>query len=74
MEVAVDELDQLRALEREIEREWWWLNGALHAIAQVSSGDPGAHWQMLTQKRAVDWKRIEIANRIAAIVGPPIGG
>ena len=43
----MDELDRLRALEREIEREWWWLNGALHAIAQVSSGDPGAYWQKL---------------------------
>ena len=53
----MDELDKLRALEREIEREWWWLSGALHAIAQVSSGDPGAYYQMLTQKRAVDRKR-----------------
>jgi hypothetical protein len=56
------ELDKLRKLERQIEREWWWLNGALHAIAQVSSGDPGAYWQMLTQKRAVDRKRVEIAT------------
>jgi hypothetical protein len=66
----VDELAKLRSLEREIEREWWWLNGALHAIAQVNSGDPGAYWQMLTQKHAVDRKRIEIAGRIAEIVGP----
>jgi hypothetical protein len=64
---AVDELDKLRALEREIEREWWWLNGALHAIAQVNSGDPGAYLEMLTQKRAVDRKRVEIASRIAAL-------
>ena len=35
-------LDRLRALEREIERERWWLNGALHPIAQVNSCDPGA--------------------------------
>lgn len=42
----MDELDKLRALEREIEREWWWLSGALHAIAQVSSGDPGAYYQI----------------------------
>jgi hypothetical protein len=67
----VDELDKLRVLEREVEREWWWLNGALHSIAQVNSGDPGAYMQMLTQKRAVDRKRVEIASRIAAIVGPP---
>jgi hypothetical protein len=66
----VDELDNLRALEREIEREWWWLSGALHAIAQVNSGDPGAYLEMLTQKRTVDRKRIEIASRIATLVGP----
>jgi hypothetical protein len=65
----VDELDRLRELERQTEREWRWLNGALHAIAQVNGGDPGAYWQMLTQKRAVDRKRVEIANRIATLVG-----
>jgi hypothetical protein len=74
LEAVVDELGKLRELEREVEREWWWLNGALHAIAQVSSGDPGAYMQMLTQKRAVDRKRVEIASRIAAIVGPPRAG
>lgn len=57
--------------EREADREWWWLSGALHAIAQVSSGDAGTYLHMLTQKRAVDRKRVEIACRIAAIVGPP---
>lgn len=67
----MDELRELRAIEQEIEREWWWLNGALHAIAQVNSGDPGAYLEMLTQKRAVDRKRVEIASRIAALVGPP---
>jgi hypothetical protein len=50
------------------EREWWWLNGALHASPQVNIGDPGAYWRMLTQKRAVDRKRVEIASRIAGIV------
>lgn len=67
----MDELVQLREIEQQVEREWWWLNGALHAIAQVNSGDPGAYWQMLTQKRDVDRKRVEIACRIAALVGPP---
>jgi hypothetical protein len=74
LEAVVDELDKLRELERDVEKEWWWLSGALHAIAQVNSGDPGAYWQMLTQKRAVDRKRVEIASRIAAIVGPPRAG
>jgi hypothetical protein len=44
-------------------------NGALHAIAQVSSRDPGAYLEMLTQKRTVDRKRIEIASRIATLAG-----
>jgi hypothetical protein len=66
-----DTLEELRAIERQVEREWWWLSGALHAIAQVNSSDPGAYWQMLTQKRNVDRKRVEIACQIAALVGPP---
>jgi len=52
-------------------REWWWFSGTLHAIAQVNSGDPGAYYQMLTQKRAVDRRRVEVASNITAIVGPP---
>lgn len=66
----MDELDRLRALEREIEREWWWLNGALHAIAQVNSGDPHAYMQMAEQKRLVDRRRVEIATRIADLTAP----
>ena len=64
----MDDLAQLREIERQIEREWWWLNGALHAIAQVNSGDPGAYMDMLAQKRAIDRKRVEIACRIAAML------
>ena len=30
-----DTLEELRALEREVEREWWWLHGALNAVAQM---------------------------------------
>jgi hypothetical protein len=41
----VDELEKLRALEHEIEREWWWLNGALHALTHVSSGNAGGCWE-----------------------------
>ena len=28
-------LEELRALERDVEPEWWWLHGALHAAAQA---------------------------------------
>jgi hypothetical protein len=33
-------LEQLRALERQVEREWWWLNGALHVTARYTPRDP----------------------------------
>ena len=71
----MDELDKLRALEREIEREWWWLNGALHAIAQAhADGLSRSIREMQAQRRDVDRKRVEIANRIAALVGPAADG
>jgi hypothetical protein len=67
----VDELDELRALGREIEREWWWLNGALHAAAQAhADGLPHSIREMQAQRLAVDRKRVEIATRIAALAGP----
>ena len=62
-------LDELRALEREVEREWWWLNGALHAAAQAraesSTGKLQSFRQMQAQAREVDRRRVEIAVRIA---------
>lgn len=67
-----DTLEELRALEREVEREWWWLNGALNAVAQVQAeGLCHGIREMQAQKRSVDRKRVEIATRIAALVGPP---
>lgn len=66
----MDDLGKLQAVERDLEREWWWLSGALHAVAQISCGDPHAYREMLSQKHAVDRKRIEIACRIAQLVGP----
>ena len=66
----MDELDKLRALEREVERQWWWLNGALHAFAQAhADGLPHSIREMQAQRLAVDLKRVEIANRIAARLG-----
>jgi hypothetical protein len=64
-------LEQLRALERDVEREWWWLNGALHAAAQARAerpyGDLRSFREMQAQAREVDRRRVEIALRIAAI-------
>ena len=65
-----DTLEELRALDRRIEREWWWLNGALHAAAQVRAerayGDP-AFREMQAQAREVDRLRVQFAERIAEI-------
>ena len=66
-----DSLEKLRALEREVEREWWWLNGALHAVAQAhaewSAGKLLSFRQMQAQAREVDRRRVEIAVRIAEL-------
>jgi hypothetical protein len=68
-----DTLEELRALERRIERAWWWLNGAIHATAQVradrTNSDPRAFREMQAQAREVDHLRVQIAMRIAAIEG-----
>lgn len=64
-----DTLEELRALEREVEREWWWLSDALHAVAQGqaarSHGDFGHFREMQVQMQEVDRRRVEIAVRIA---------
>lgn len=62
-------LEELLALERDVEREWWWLNGALHAVAQMraehSNGDVRSFREMQAQAREVDRRRVEIRVRIA---------
>jgi hypothetical protein len=66
-----DTLEELRALEREIERQWWWLNGALHAVAQGQAerpyGDAKAFRQLQAQMREIDRQRVQLAVRIAEI-------
>ena len=65
-----DALEELLALERQIGREWWWLNGALHAVAELQA--EGAQLnakcfrEMQAQAREVDRRRTQIAVRIAA--------
>jgi hypothetical protein len=69
-----DTLEGLRALERQIERQWWWLNGALHAVAQLQAeravGSLACFREMHEQAREIDRQRVQIAMRIAALVGP----
>ena len=66
-----DTLEALRALEREVERQWWWLNGALHAAAEGRAerayGDTKSFREMQAQAREVDRRRVQLAVRIAEI-------
>ena len=66
-----DTLGELLALERQVEREWWWLNGALHAVAQVQAeaavGNLQCFREMQAQARMIDRHRVEIALRIAGL-------
>ena len=57
-----DTLEELLALERQVEREWWWLHGAISAVAQLqaerSIGDVKGFREMQSQARAVDRQRV----------------
>ena len=70
-------LEELRTLEQQVEREWWWLNGALHAVAQAHADGEGAGVhalrQMQAQKHNVDRKRVAVAARIAELDRRPRG-
>ena len=61
-----DMLDEARALERQVEREWWWLNGALHAVAQVQAdrlqGALVNFREMQAQAREVDRRRVRLRS------------
>jgi hypothetical protein len=66
-----DTLGELLVLERQVEREWWWLNGALHAVAEVQAeaaiGNLKCYREMQAQARTIDRRRVEIALRIAGL-------
>ena len=66
-----DTPEELRALERQVEREWWWLHGALNAVAQLqaerAAGVLTSFREMQEQARDIDRRRVEIAVRIAEI-------
>ena len=63
-------LEALQSLERQIEREWWWINGALHAVAQLQAEGPRGVRQLRTQARDLDRTRLAIAMRLAEITRP----
>jgi len=73
-----DTLDELLTLERQVEREWWWLHGAISAVAQLqaerSVGDVRSFREMQAQALAVDRRRLQISIRIAELAAPPDAG
>ena len=64
-------LEELRALERDVEREWWWLHGALNAVAQAridrGHGDLRSFREMQAQALEVDRRRVQVGLRIAEL-------
>jgi hypothetical protein len=44
------QLVELQELEREVERQWWWLHGALNAVAQARAA--GSHGDARTFRHA----------------------
>ncbi len=64
-------LEELRTLERHVEREWWWLHGAINAVAQARTehehGDLRSFREMQAQALEVDRQRVQIALRIAEL-------
>jgi hypothetical protein len=73
-----DTLDELLTLERQVEREWWWLHGAISAVAQLqaerSVGDVRSFREMQAQALAVDRRRLQISIRIAELAARPDAG
>ena len=72
--VAIDRKRRSQlSLEQRIEREWWWLNGAMHAVAQVQAEGPRVLREIDAQARHVDRLRVAIAVRLAELTGRPDG-
>ena len=65
------DLDGLRTLERRLEREWWWINGALHAVAQLQADGPRGLRGLHAQARNIDRMRVAISVRLAELAPPP---
>jgi hypothetical protein len=62
----------LRAAEREVAREWQWLQETLNEIARMRAehGDAEAFRRMQAQAMVVGQRRIELSVRIAQLEGP----
>jgi hypothetical protein len=62
-----DSLQDLQSLEHRIEREWWWINGALHAVAQLQAEGPHSLRELRAQARNVDRLRLAISVRLVEL-------
>jgi hypothetical protein len=61
------DLDGLLILERRLEREWWWINGALHPVAQLQADGPRGLRELHAQARNIDRMRVAISVRLAEL-------
>ena len=65
-----DRLDELLLMERRLEQEWWWINGALHAVAQLQGEGPRTIRELDTHARNIDRMRAAISVRLAQLRPP----
>jgi len=70
----VESLTQLRAVEREVARDWQWLHDTLNEIARVrvERGNAEAFRRMQAQAMVVGQRRIQLSMRIAQLEGHPV--
>ena len=60
-------LEDLLQLEQTLEREWWWINGALHGLAQFQAEGPRGMRELHAQARDIDRMRVALAVRLAEL-------
>jgi hypothetical protein len=67
-----ESIEELRAREQEIAREWQWLHDALNMVArsQAEPGETQAFRLMQAQAMAVGQRRLEVSMRITELEGP----
>lgn len=67
--VIMESLAELRAREREVEREWQWLHDALNVVARARAeqGDAAAFRLMQAQAMVVGQRRVELRMRMAEL-------